>query len=232
MGAPMPMNMAQARICPMRIDADYITLAQWVSPAFPVGGFAFSHGIEAAIQDGLITSATDLEDWLCDLLHHGTGRNDAIWIGLGAKVERHGTLIALQDEARAWQFAAPRLREAQNMGASFSALMRDVWGQEGLPDLFVPIALGFVAAQRGIAPADAAALYLQGFFANLVAAAQRLMPLGQVAAQGILARLSPQIAALAPIAETASLDDLHSTALLSDIAAAHHGLAPARMFQS
>ena len=144
----------------MRIDADYITLAQWVSPAFPVGGFAFSHGIEAAIQDGLITSADDLEDWLCDLLHHGTGRNDAIWIGLGAKAEGHGALIALQDEARAWQFAAPRLREAQNMGASFSALMRDVWGQEGLPDLFVPIALGFVAAQRGIAPADAAALYL------------------------------------------------------------------------
>jgi len=111
-------------------------------------------------------------------------------------------------------------------------LMRDVWGQDGLPDLFVPIALGFVAAQRGIAPADAAALYLQGFFANLVAAAQRLMPLGQVAAQGILARLSPQIAALAQTAETASLDDLHSTAFLSDIAAAHHGLAPARMFQS
>ena len=59
-------------------DAQFLTLAQWLSPAYPVGAFAWSHGLERTIGRGDLRDGQDLADWLSDVLDHGAGRSDAI----------------------------------------------------------------------------------------------------------------------------------------------------------
>ena len=63
----------------MRIDA-VLTLTQWFSPAYPVGAFGYSHGLEAAVGAGEVTDAASLHAWLHDILEHGTGRADALFL--------------------------------------------------------------------------------------------------------------------------------------------------------
>ena len=58
-------------------DALY-TLATWLSPAYPVGAYSYSHGLEWAIGSGAVTSRQTLRDWIGDCLEHGAGRTDAI----------------------------------------------------------------------------------------------------------------------------------------------------------
>src|SRR5271166_736624 len=55
-----------------------LRLLTWLSPAFPTGGFAYSHGIEWAVEAGDITDGDTLRDWLAELLAHGAPRSDAI----------------------------------------------------------------------------------------------------------------------------------------------------------
>jgi urease accessory protein len=59
-------------------ESALLRLLAWLSPAFPTGGFAYSHGIEWAVEAGDITDETSLRDWLADVLTHGAGRSDAI----------------------------------------------------------------------------------------------------------------------------------------------------------
>ncbi len=59
-------------------EAATLHLLAWLSPAFPVGAFAYSHGLEAAVEAGDITDAETLRAWLADLVEHGSGRSDAV----------------------------------------------------------------------------------------------------------------------------------------------------------
>ena len=127
--------------------------------------------------------------------------------------------------------AAERLREAERQGVAFARVTRAVWRID-LPDCLLPLALGRAAALTDLPLLPVAALYLQGFVGNLVAAAQRLMALGQTEAQAVLARLTPLCARLAAECETATEDDLSSTCFLSDIAAMRHEPLEPRLFQS
>lgn len=216
-------------IPPMPIDPRLLTLTQWVSPAYPVGAFAYSHGLEAAVRDGWVRDGVTLEDWLRDLLEQGSGKADALWIWIAWRAERpDAELDAL---ARAWQPARERLREADRQGAAFSRVTAEVWGLD-LPPMLLPVALGVAARQVEMEAEPVAALYLHSFAGNLVAAAQRLMPLGQTAAQGVLARLTPVCARVAAETGGMTLDDMASNAFLSDIAAMKHETLEPRLFQS
>ncbi len=208
--------------------SDILTLSQWLSPAFPVGAFAFSHGLETAVRDGLVTNASELEAWLADLALAGSLRSDVVLVAAayGADDPREVDAHAL-----AFQPSAERLEEATQLGAAFCRTVRDVWGLD-LPDLAYPVAVGRAAGLRGIALDDTAALYAQAFLGNLVSAAIRLVPLGQTEGQGVLARLQPACRALGEAACDLTLDDLASAAFLSDIQSMRHETLSPRIFQS
>ena len=53
-------------------------LLTWFSPAFPVGSFAYSHGLEWAVEAGDIRNEADLLAWVADLIRHGSGRTDMV----------------------------------------------------------------------------------------------------------------------------------------------------------
>ena len=117
MAAPTAMSTATP---PMLTDARLLTLAQWLSPAYPVGGFAYSHGLESAVRAGWIADADGLRGWLADVLEHGSGRTDAIWLHLAHGCHDDAALLALDAQARAFGPARERLREGTRQGAAFA----------------------------------------------------------------------------------------------------------------
>lgn len=227
MAAPIPTNMSQP---PMHIDPRLLTLTQWLSPAYPVGSFAFSHGLESAIANGWVTDEATLKEWLQDILIHGTGKSDAAWIHM-AYQSTASDLNNLNAQAIAFAPSKERLRESNRQGAAFARVTSEVW-QIDLPNLMLPIALGRAARLVDLDPTATATLYIQALLSNLTSAAQRLMPLGQTGAQRVLAQLTPDCITIAQSATNLTPDDITSSAFLSDIAAMQHETLEPRLFQS
>ena len=210
------------------MTGDTLTLAQWLSPAFPVGAFAFSHGIETAIREERVTDRLTLEAWLCDLIDFGSVRADVVLLSAAYQSDDYA---GAQSAALAFQSSSERLEETRQLGAAFCRTVRDVW-EVDLPDLAYPVAIGRAAAMRGIPLQDTAALYAHAFLANLISAAVRLVPLGQTEGQAALARMQNACEHLGQDAENFALDDLCSAAFLSDIQAMRHETLTPRIFQS
>lgn len=212
---------------PMRID-DLLTLAQWVSPAYPVGAFAWSHGLERAVGRGDVADAADLTAWLESVLAHGAGRSDAILLCAAYQAD---DIAPIADLAAALAPSRERRMETLQQGAAFAATTRAVWGFD-LPDMAYPVAVGRAASLAGL-PLDAVVtLWLQAFASNLTQCAQRLLPLGQTQGQRVLRNLAPQIAEIGQAAMRASLDDIGSATFAVDTASMQHNEQYARIFRS
>ncbi len=225
MGAPIRTSMATP---PMPTDPKLLTLIQWLSPSYPLGAFAFSHGLETAVSEGWISDGTQLENWLRDCITDGSGRTDAIWIRLAMATS---DLAALDVRARAYIPARERLREADRQGAAFAATTNAVWGLD-LPDVLLPLAVGGAAARVGLDAEPVVQLYLQAFVSNLVSAALRLAPIGQTEGQRIIFALQSDCLHTAQETSGAGEDDIFSNTFRSDIAAMRHETLEPRIFQS
>ncbi|MGK7753879.1 MULTISPECIES: urease accessory protein UreF [unclassified Roseovarius] len=212
----------------MRTDAWLLTLAQWLSPAYPIGAFAWSHGIEQAVRDGQITDADTLQAWLRTCLSEGAGRTDAIWLRLAAGP---GDVNEIDAQLRAFAPSAERLSETVRQGAAFVYTTNAVWGLE-LPQLALPVATGRAAHLMKLDIDACVLLYLQSFVSNLVSAALRLMPLGQTEGQRVLTALQDDILRVEEETRGADLNDIFSNAFLSDIASMRHETLEPRLFQS
>ena len=211
--------------------ADVLTLAQWLSPAFPVGAFAYSHGLEWAIAEGAVADAATLGDWLADVIAHGSGRSDAILLAAAHRAASAAELHEIAGAARAFAPSRERLAETVLQGAAFCAAVRAVWRLD-LPDLPYPVALGRACRLRRLPLPLAAAMALHAFAANLVSAAVRAVPLGQTEGQACVAALAPLCCAVAGRAIAEGLDELSGTAFLSDVASMRHETQPVRIFRS
>lgn len=220
-----------APIVPMTIEANQLLLLlNWMSPAFPTGAFAYSHGLEWAIEAGDAQSADDLKSWIEDLITRGSGWNDAVifarcWDDDAAELNELALALASSKE---------RHLETTQLGRSF-AIAASVFlacgpAQEGA--LTYPVAAGRACAAVGIDKFDALLAYLQGFCAALTSVAVRLVPLGQTAGLAVLRDLMPAIAATARRAAQATLDDLGAITIRSDIAAMKHETLHSRVFRT
>jgi urease accessory protein len=208
-----------------------LTLAQLFSPAFPVGGFAYSHGLEAAIADGRVATAADLGDWLCDILRHGAGRADALVLAAAWRAETDAALAEIDALARAFQPSAERLRETALQGAAFAEAVNAVWGT-ALPGLTLPVAAGRAARLLALPPVLTARFHLHAFVASLAGAGMRAMPLGQTEGQRLIRALAPVCAEIADDTADGDLDRLSSTAFLADIASMRHETLTTRIFRT
>lgn len=231
MAARIPMNTATLRTTPMTTEPDILTLAQWLSPAYPVGAFAYSHGLELAIREGWVRDAETLRSWLAGVLTEGSGRTDAVLLAAAHLSQTTADAERLNALARAFAASAERIRESERQGAAFAATTRAVWGLD-VPDLMYPVAVGRAAGLKGLPVETTAAMYLHALASNLVSAAIRLMPLGQTNGQVVLAALTPLCRETAREAQAADPDDLWSNAWGSDIASMKHETMEPRLFQS
>ncbi len=214
----------------MPTEAAILTLAQWFSPAYPVGAFSYSHGLESLVETGAVTDTDSLLDWLGDVLRYGAGQSDARFLiaAWRADAQEVGAVDAL---CRAFAPSRERLQETDLQGAAFCEVTAAVWGFD-LAGLTYPVALGRAAALGGMPAALTTRLYLQAFVANLVAAAQRLLPIGQTEGQRLIRALAPLISDITEQALAGSLDDLSGTAFLADIASMKHETQYSRIFRT
>jgi urease accessory protein len=214
-------------------------LFAWFSPAFPTGGFAYSHGIEAAAADGRVLDERSLAEWIEAVLANGAGWADAVLLNAAHHLTLMGdtgALTELADLACALTPSRERLAETMGQGEAFVAALRHGWPEavwpEPLRPLPYPVAAGVASARIGAAARVALAAYLTAFAANLIAAGVRLNLTGQSGGVRILSGLGPVIVELAGRAAGSSLDDLGACALGSDIASMRHETLAGRLFIS
>ena len=208
-------------------EAARLHLAQVLSPAFPVGGFAWSQGLEWAMDGGVVTRAT-LPQWLADWLDHGAGWTDAVLVALSLRATDHA---ALDDLARAACLSSQRLAETVEQGTAFAANIAALTGRQQ-PAAALAVGFGRACAAMPLPHPEIIAAFLQAQAAALISAAVRFMPLGPLEGQKMLAALQPTILAAAARAATATEDDLASASWGADIAAMRHETMPVRIFRS
>lgn len=220
-----------------------LPLLIWLSPSFPVGAFAYSHGLEWAHEAGDVTDRASLEAWLRDLIDHGAARNDAILLACAFRAAAAGdgdALAAIAELALALATSAERRLEATTQGDAFAATIARTWpcpAMDLLPQAWpgpvaYPVALGVAAAGHGVPLGETLPAFGLGFVSNLVSAAIRLGIVGQTDGQRVLAALVPAVRNLAAFAVNATLDDLGSAAFRSDLAALRHEIQYTRLFRS
>lgn len=213
-------------------DTSLLRLMTWLSPAFPVGAYTYSHGIEAAIEQGWVTDRQSLEAWLSDLLNHGAARNDAIFI---QAVYANNDIAELDELARAWQPTLELRNESLGQGKAFLRALRQVWPDpvtDGYKELAYPIAIALAARQSGIPASDTIQAYLHAFTVNLISAAVRLVPLGQTEGLTVWAGFEPIIPSLTQNALSTTMDDLGGCVMMNDYASMLHETQHTRLFRS
>lgn len=215
----------------------------WLSPSFPVGAFAFSHGLEWAVETGDVHDYKSVCVWLEDLLHHGSGRSDTVSAALAyraAIARNEQALFELAEWVAAAQPGSERRLETLMQGQAFALAIQSAWShprftelcQQCGPDLPYSIAFGLACACHSIPLPAALRAYALAFVSNLVSAAIRLGPLGQTDGQRVLSALLPSVEATASFAEQAAFHEWGGSAFYSDISSMRHETQYTRLFRS
>ncbi|WP_296337971.1 urease accessory protein UreF [Reyranella sp.] len=230
--------MAEARVDPL-----YRLLA-WLSPAYPVGAFSYSHGVETAVEEGFIKDRATLVAWLESVLERGTGLVDGALFAAAWRVVEGAdwaAFDAIAERAAAWRGTSEMALESRQQGGSFLSITRTAWPHPALDaghertggELALPVAVALAAAAHGIALESALGGYLHAFAANLISAAVRTVPLGQTDGQRALAALEPAVRRTAEAAMAAvSLDDIGTATPLLDWCSLRHETQYTRLFRS
>ena len=214
----------------------------WLSPAYPVGAYSYSHGLEWIVEAGQVKNVETLVAWIEDLLAHGAGRCDVIFLAETWRALSAGDMALLEEVAElaaAFAPSAERRLETLAQGTAFLAATLAAWRKPELEALAAngrevayPVAVGASAAAHGLPLAETAQAYAQAFAANVVSAAVRLVPLGQSDGLRVLARLEPLIPRIVAAALACTLDDVGGAAIAADIASMRHETQYTRLFRS
>ena len=218
-------------------------LMTWLSPAFPVGAFSYSSGIEWAVEAGDITDAASLREWLAAMLADGSGFCDGVFLAQAhraASSNDNAGLRGIAELAAAFVPSRERQLETSTQGRAFIEIARAAWAHDGMEALIsacggaivYPIAVGLVSAAHRIPLAPAMHAFLHALVSNWISAGSRLVPLGQTDSQRILAALEPVVVATAKRALQASPDDLGSATFRADLASLRHEAQYTRLFRS
>jgi urease accessory protein len=224
-------------------EAGVYKLLTWLSPSYPLGAFSYSHGIEYAVEAGLVHDAASLRDYVASAVTAGTGRSDAALFAAAWRATAEGDgarLDAIAERAFAWRGSAETALESAAQGEAFLATTRAAWPHPGLDALALrrgravalPVAVAVAAAAHGIALEAALAAYLHAFVSNLVSAGVKLIPLGQTDGQRAIAALAPVIAAATIRAKTTPLEATGTATPLIDWCSMQHETQYTRLFRS
>jgi len=218
-------------------------LMTWLSPAYPVGAFAYSSGIEWAVEAGDIADAGSLGRWLEAMLASGSGLSDGIFFShchraVGGCDEQ--AFVRVAELAASFVATRERFQETTGLGRAFLEVTRTAWPCPALSrlkdhwqgPLAYPVAVATACAGHGIALEPALHAFLTAIASNWISAAIRLVPLGHTDGQCVLRSLEATVSATARRALGANLDDVGSATFRADIASARHETQYTRLFRS
>lgn len=219
-----------------RAGAALLRLLTWLSPAFPVGAFVWSGGLERAVHDRWVSDADGLKGWITTALFHGAGWNDAVFFAEAwRKADDLAALGDLAELAAALAGSRERHQETLALGEAFltaAAAWAEPFAARTGGRIAYPVAVGAVAGQTGVPLADALAGYLHAAASQMVSAGLRLGVCGQKQGVALLASLEGPILDLAAKAAASTLDDLGSAAIRAEIAVMRHETQYSRLFKS
>jgi urease accessory protein len=218
-------------------------LMTWLSPAFPVGAFSYSSGIEWAVEAGDIVDVTTLQDWLASMLADGPGFCDGVFLAHAYRAAAStdgASLCEVAELAAAFAPSRERHLETAAQGRAFIAIARAAWNCDGLDRVIAacdaaivyPVAVGIVSAAHAIPLAPTMHAFLHTVTSNWISAGARLIPLGQTDSQRALAALEPVVVETGKRALEAALDDLGSATFRADLASMRHETQYTRLFRS
>lgn len=211
-------------------------LHAWLSPAFPVGAFAYSMGLETAIANGTVHNAETMADWLYASLTHGGVRTDALLLAAAHRAHSDPKALAeIAELALALAPAAERVAELTDMGQAFLTAA-GAWptpGQTPLPSPCpYPVAVGATSGAHALPLADVLTVFLTATAQGQISVGLRLVPLGQTEGLKILAAAEPALLELAALAVRDGLDALGGIGYGADIAMMAHETLEPRIFRS
>lgn len=221
-----------------------LRLMAWLSPSFPVGAFSYSHGLEYAVEAGLVRDVAGTVEWVRTLLLHGSGRVDAdLFLAAHAAASSAPELDTVVELADAWRGTQELALESSAQGAAFvlavSSAWPDPWWAEWRARLKAAarqpayaVAVAVAAARAGIAAPDALVAFLHAFSANLVSAAVRLVPLGQTDGQRAIAALEPVVLDAVAVAAARPAEDRGAATPMLDWCSMAHETQYTRLFRS
>lgn len=215
----------------------------WLSPSFPVGAYAYSHGLEMAVERGLVTSCATLEDWLGALTAHGSLHNDLILLAAAHRctiARDPGGLKAANALACALQPSAERFLEATQQGGSFLSAIGGAWSNNAFDEarawldgaVSYSVAVGVATAAHGISLAATCEAFAFAWASNQTSAAIRLGVVGQTDAQAVIASLAGALSEAALLAQSQTLKDIGGAAFSADLASLEHETQYSRLFRS
>lgn len=218
-------------------------LVTWLSPAYPIGAFAYSSGIEWAVETGDVHNATTLRQWLESMLTEGPGINDGIFFSHAHRAvaaDDLARLIEIAELAAAFAPTRERWQETTTLGRAFVEVTQAAWPCTALTKVLAPwtgpvaypVAVGAASAGHGIPLAAAMRVFLAALCANWISAGVRLIPLGHTSGQNVLSALERTVMASAARALAAPLDDVASATFRADLASARHETQYTRLFRS
>jgi urease accessory protein len=215
-------------------------LLQLCSPALPVGAYAYSQGLECAVERGWVRDEASAGEWILGLLNHTLRRLDLpifarLYEAWRAKDDE--TVWRWNARLHASREAAELQREDQQLGAALARLLGDLGIAEAEPWRNAPRVcfaslFGLAAVKWEIPLLEAATGYAWTWIENQVAAATRLIPLGQTASQRLLVAAGPAITAAVAEGLTLPDEEIGAAAPGLALAGALHETQYSRLFRS
>lgn len=214
----------------------------WTSPAYPVGSYTYSHGLETAVDDGRVATAVELADFVTAMLAQGGGWIDAVLFCHAFRAAGDDSAFdAVAELAAAFRGSSETALESRQQGASFLAVTRMAWPDPTL-DAFAarqadrPLAhavvMALACAAQAIPLETALHAWLHSTAANLVSAGVRLVPLGQTDGQRALALLTGRIEQIAARALDTAIENLGTASPALELASLRHETLYTRLFRS
>ncbi|HVH82217.1 MAG TPA: urease accessory UreF family protein [Stellaceae bacterium] len=221
-------------------------LLAWASPAFPIGAFSYSHGLEAAAAEGSVHDRATLESWIKAVIVRGSGRVDSdilrdAWRAV--KVSDDAVLAVTNGRGCAYRATAELATESGQQGMAFTAAYEAAWTGHHLNppplakesfsgDICHAAAFGAASARAGVSLGDALTAYLAACAANLMSAGLRLGIIGQNDGQRILAALELDVSAAVAASLAREMQDFGSATFAADLASMAHETQYTRLFRS
>jgi urease accessory protein len=217
-----------------------VRLMQLISPALPIGAFTYSQGLEWAVEAGWVGDSNDLADWLKGLMHDSLVQLElpilrrlyrACGEGDLEAIDRWGRCLHASRETRELraeehQRARALVTLLADLGIGRAADWRDALSHCQA----APFALAAVHWQIGVE--DCALGYAWGWLENQVAAAIKLVPLGQTDGQRVQLALAARLPAVVGRSAAVADDDVGAGAPALAIASACHETQYSRLFRS